>query len=326
MKSFISLRAPALGFILAAAAAVPLAALEQKNPPVAPADAATPLLVWDVAPELRTGLPRNFRTTDQPLVVKEGRTPDAAGLATLHESGGAEFTPAGLKLMLGKLHGPVTVFDLRQETHLFVDDVPVSWMATNNWANVGRAHDAIVADEVARVGACPMGTRLALADDKAKKTETGGTAPEQVVVAHAATEREIVEAAGAHYVRLTVTDHARPLDGEVDRFILAVRELPVDAWAHFHCRAGRGRTTTFMALYDMLRNAREVSVEDIARRQEILSNDYDVLANGDAGTWKAPITADRVAFIRAFHDYAVANPNGRPQLWSEWLKSSAVMK
>jgi hypothetical protein len=310
----------ALGLLLAAGlCAEPL---QQKNPPVAPADAASPLLVWDVAPDLRAGLPRNFRTTDQPLVVKEGRKPDTAGLTALHESGGAEFTPAGLKLMLAKLRGPVTVFDLRQETHVFIDDVPVSWMATNNWANVGRPHEAIVADEIARVGACPTGTKLALADDKAKKSETGGTAPEQVTVTHAATEQEVVEAAGAHYVRLTVTDHARPLDGEVDRFILAVRGLPVDAWAHFHCRAGRGRTTTFMALYDMLRNARQVSVEDIARRQEILSTDYDVLSVGDESGWKAAVTADRVAFIRAFHDYAVANPNGRPLLWSEWLKTT----
>jgi protein-tyrosine phosphatase len=311
-----------LALLLLATASLCAEPLLQKSPPVAPADAATPLLVWDVAPDLRAGLPRNFRTTDQPLVVKEGRTPDVVGLVALHESGGAEFTPVGLKLMLTKMRGPVTVFDLRQETHVFIDDVPVSWMATNNWANVGRTHDAIVAGETARVDACPTGTKLALADDKAKKTETGGTPPEQVVVTHAATEREVVEAAGAHYVRLTVTDHARPLDGEVDRFVLAVRELPVDAWAHFHCRAGRGRTTTFMALYDMLRNARQVSVEDIARRQEILSTDYDVLSVGDESGWKAAVTADRVAFIRAFHDYAVANPNGRPQLWSEWLKTT----
>jgi protein-tyrosine phosphatase len=321
MKTNVFRRAVLLPLAISALAAAPL---EQKTPPTPPPDAATPLLVWDVAPELRAALPRNFRTTDQPLVVKDGRTPDAAGLATLHESGGSEFTPAGLKLMLAKLRGPVTIFDLRQETHLFVNDLPVSWMATNNWANVGRPHDAILADETARAQACAPGTPLALADDKAKKSDDGATPPEKITIARASTEREIVEAAGAHYVRLTVTDHARPLDAEVDRFILAVRELPADGWAHFHCRAGRGRTTTFMALYDMLRNARQVSVEDIARRQEILGNDYDVLKPAEAGSWKAPITADRIAFVRAFHDYAKANPNGRPQLWSEWLKSAGV--
>jgi hypothetical protein len=41
----------------------------------------------------------------------------------------------------------------------------------------------------------------------------------------------------------------------------------------------------------------------------------------EPGSWKAPYTKDRTAFVRAFYNYARANPNGRPQLWSEWLKS-----
>jgi protein-tyrosine phosphatase len=109
----------------------------------------------------------------------------------------------------------------------------------------------------------------------------------------------------------------------MDRFVLAVRALPENAWAHFHCEAGLGRTTTFMVLYDMLRNATRVSLEDIVRRQRIVSSGYDVLQPAEPGNWKAPYMADRAAFVRAFFDYAHTNPNGRPQLWSEWLKSGA---
>jgi protein-tyrosine phosphatase len=144
-----------------------------------------------------------------------------------------------------------------------------------------------------------------------------------VIVEQASTERELVEANHAAYVRLTVTDHARPLNEEVDRFILAVRALPENGWAHFHCEAGRGRTTTFMVLYDMLRNAARVPMEDIVRRQQLLGYDYDVLRPAAPGDWRAPYTNDRIAFVRAFYNYAHANPNGRPQLWSEWLKSKA---
>ncbi|PYK63110.1 MAG: phosphatase, partial [Verrucomicrobia bacterium] len=125
------------------------------------------------------------------------------------------------------------------------------------------------------------------------------------------------------YVRITVTDHARPLDDEVDRFILAVRALPQDTWTHFHCEAGRGRTTTFMVLYDMLRNAAHVSLEDIVRRQKLLGYNYDVLRPTEPGDWKAPYTDDRIAFVRAFYNYARGNPDGRLRLWSEWLKSGA---
>ena len=39
--------------------------------------------------------------------------------------------------------------------------------------------------------------------------------------------------------------------------------------------------------------------------------------------WKAPYTANLAKFVRAFYNYARGNPNGRPKLWSEWLKSGA---
>jgi protein-tyrosine phosphatase len=146
--------------------------------------------------------------------------------------------------------------------------------------------------------------------------------PQQVTVERANIERDVVQPAGASYVRITITDHTRPLDDEVDRFILAVRALPENAWAHFHCEAGLGRTTTFMVLYDMLRNASRMSLEDIVYRQKILSHGYDVLQPDEPENWKAPYAAKRAEFIRAFYGYARANPNGRPRVWSGWLKAS----
>jgi len=175
-----------------------------------------------------------------------------------------------------------------------------------------------------RVASCKVGATVDVSDDKGIKGGGAATPAEHLKVARAQTEREVVTAAGAAYMRITVSDHARPLDDEVDRFIGAVRALPADGWAHFHCRAGKGRTTTFLALYDMLRNAPRVALMDIVNRQSLLAGDYNLLASeppsGDEA-WKAGVAADRAAFVRVFYDYAKANPNGRPQLWSEWLKA-----
>ena len=231
------------------------------------------------------------------MKTKGAPAPDPTGLADLRESGSAEFGAKSLKTMLAKLPGPVTVFDLRQEDHGFVNGEAISWYATNNWANVGKTNSAIVADESARLAAFGAGATCSLADDKAIKGGDGVTPPEKVTVVRSETESQLAADAGVAYVRITVSDHSRPTDAEVDRFVEAVRGLPTGAWAHFHCRAGKGRTTTFMALYDMLRNAPRVSLADIVARQSLLIGDYDLL-KPDADSGKAAVAEDRANFVR----------------------------
>jgi Inositol hexakisphosphate len=294
-----------------------------KNQPVRSPD--TPVLIWDIDLKLANDPPRNLRTTDDPLTPGTSEGPAAIlGLPDLRASGSGEFTSEGLKFVLARTRGPVTVFDLRQETHIFVNDLPVSWYASRDWANVGRTQSDIEASEAARVASLKPGSKIDIRPGHpVKHGDANSVPPQQVTVERASVERGVVQSSGANYVRVTVTDHTRPLDEEVDRFILAVRALPENAWAHFHCEAGLGRTTTFMVLYDTLRNADRVSLEDIVQRQKILSHGYDVLQHDEPGNWKAPFAAGRAKFVRTFYDYARANPNGQPHLWSEWLKTNA---
>src|SRR5207302_4238445 len=189
--------------LLLGPAALFSATLVQKNPPVRPADADSPVLIWDVDPRLEKSLPRNFRTTDDRLKTDKGQIPAETGLADLHASGSGEFTADGLKLLLARTRGPVTVFDLRQETHIFVNDLPVSWYASRDWANVGRSQSDVEADETARVASLKPGSKLDVRPGHPVKHGNGNSVPpQQVTVERASIERDVVQRAGASYVRI----------------------------------------------------------------------------------------------------------------------------
>ena len=101
----------------------------------------------------------------------------------------------------------------------------------------------------------------------------------EVVVDRAYTEREMVahrlelEDTTVEYVRIPVTDHCAPSDAAID-VLCGLREAArtdPTSWVHFHCHGGDGRTTTFLALYDMLCWSESAdplpSAETFARRQ-----------------------------------------------------------
>lgn len=128
-------------------------------------------------------------------------------------------------------------------------------------------------------------------------------------------EQELVEAAGCKYVRIMATDHMRPTDEQTEAFIKLVRSLGESDALHLHCRAGMGRTTTYMLMYDMLRNAHHVGFDDIVKRQSELGA-YGVF-NWDPESKHKDCYTERKKFIREFYAYAQRNPGGIPKNWSE---------
>ncbi|NUN06227.1 MAG: protein tyrosine phosphatase [Bdellovibrio sp.] len=223
----------------------------------------------------------------------------------LRMSGSATPDPKAMKQIakpVKKEKSALFVFDLRQESHGLINDIPVTWQADRDWANAGLNHEEAVRRERRQLGDLRVGESI------------GG-----VKIKSIETEESMVRSSGHQYVRLTVTDHVRPTDSEVDLFIEAVRALPERAWVHFHCRAGKGRTTTFMVLYDMLVNARVDSFQTIVDRNTKLSEDYDVLTVGEPTDWKHLYQKERAAFVAEFYNYAKEHPRGENKLWSEWV-------
>lgn len=258
-------------------------------------------LVLDISKT--TDLPRNFRIA-APDQVKGDQSINTTGFAELKESGSAVFAADSIPAMQAKInHMPTTDVDLRQETHLYVNGIPVTWFGDNDDANLGLTHDQVLADQAAKKAELTRSPAINFEDiGKKSVTPTGPVHDPKKVQ----TEEEVVNAAGWGYFRLTVPDHIKPQTEEVDRFVAFVRDLPSNTWLHFHCRAGVGRTTTFMAMYDMMRNAKSVSLDDILKRQVAVGGKDLTADDTDADENKA----DRAKFLQQFYDYSKNNQDG----------------
>lgn len=163
-------------------------------------------------------------------------------------SGSSQFTAAGLAKIQAEVQkaqpgARLVIIDLRQESHGLLHGQPVEWMGPHNQANRGKSASAVHADEQRRLA------------------EVGGQS-----------EAELCAKAGVEYVRLPVTDHLVPDEATVAQFLgLAERLEKEGAFVHFHCKAGRGRTTTFMALWEMFRARHgDVDATATAERQRTL--------------------------------------------------------
>lgn len=212
--------------------------------------------------------------------------------------------------------------DLREESHAIASGYPVTLRGQRDWANVGLSRDEVLQNEEELIS--QLGQQDEVTLYKSLDLRKGAAQPRSVTLRRpdVVSERALVEEAGAQYFRLTVTDHCRPRRADVDRFIELVKNMPEGAGLHVHCLGGRGRTTTFMTLYDMLHNAHRVSAEDIIERQARFSYDYQMSAINPNKPYKLDFQEDRLKFLHMFHEYAKSNPGGKGVLWSEWRRQA----
>lgn len=257
-------------------------------------------------------LPKKWRSAKQgisPLLVQNKF--NVTGLERLALSGSGQFTEENFVNMVHQLAVThLIVFDLREESHGLINGDAVSWTdGQTNYANVGKTLAEIEADENLRlVGAVNKGSIAVL--NPAKEVH-------RVLVKRVKTERELVESMGYTYVRLPITDHNRPSNEAIDQFVHLVKNRPSEAWVHVHCKGGKGRTTTFMALYDMMFNARDVGLEDIIDRQKWIGGS-DLVETEKPLSFKQKPAEERLELVRAFYTYCREVPNFEIT-WSEWV-------
>ena len=282
--------------------------------------------------ENRDGMPTHFRTSGDAFGTVSSRyqsqmnpdyIPSKKGMADLHISGSAQPSEKESTSLAQCLHnrhtGPVYDIDLREESHGFINGNAVSWYGFRNWANMNRTGRDIMKDEEGRLQQ-NMGKDVIAY----KMTQSGRVKKEeQLSVLRISTEKEVIQPLGIRYVRIPSEDHKWPSEEAVDQFISLYRRLPSDAWLHFHCEEGEGRTTAFMAMTDMIKNP-DVPFRDIIYRQHLIGGD-DVTYIGSAGTsrsWKLPYEREKAEMARLFYQYVQEQePQGFHISWSRWLET-----
>lgn len=290
---------------------------------------------WRVDAVDKSGLPRNFRTCQSPFRPVETKyaqevdasyIPSRKGLDDLHISGSGQFSARQFDALVHELRkktkGPIYDVDLRQESHGFFDGTAVSWYGRHDWGNMGKDQAEVMTDEQQRLQAA-LGKKLIVYDQGKGDLPIH---PQEMVVRHVQTEHDLVESKGVHYVRLASTDHLWPTPDEIDRFLAFVRTLPDDAWLHFHCEAGAGRTTAYMVMYDMIKNP-DVSYRDIVYRQYEIGGNYTPhdVTHPQRGDWKGPYYHEKHEMISLFYRYVQDEmKRGGDMAWSQWLKKKRI--
>lgn len=282
--------------------------------------------IWRIDADDVRGLPRNFRTMEDEFHapykkdMDDSYVPTREGLERLCASGSGEFSESGLQSLLEALaertQMEICIVDLREESHGFFDGIAVSWYGERDWGNVGLTQEEALADEAERIHAA-AGQMTAVAHLGGEKNPLD---EHEIFVEEAQTEKELVEAAGLRYKRIAATDHIWPSPAAVDEFVQFYKSLPEDIWLHFHCQAGEGRTTEFLAMYDILKNP-AVPLQDILYRQCLLGGSYVAHVEPEGSTyWKVPYYVEKAKHIALFYRYVQENESaGFAVSWSDWL-------
>jgi len=253
-------------------------------------------------------LPKNFRKTTDLAIIENNKSINLKGLGELNISGSSQFSVKNLPLLIDaiKTSMPITVLDLRQESHGFINEYAVSWKDEKNNANVGLTREQVIKKEEEQLKSIEL-----------NKPITFYNHPKLTIIPKVVqSEDRLVTSKGLSYKRITVRDGGIPTDDMVDYFIDIVKNQPKNSWFHFHCKEGIGRTSTFMIMYDMMKNYQSVSADEIIKRQL-------ALANYKESTIESFYNKERIGFLNEFYKYCKANGDKFDTTWSQWKKAAA---
>ncbi|RUR18712.1 hypothetical protein ELY21_07125 [Legionella sp. km535] len=262
---------------------------------------------WRKNPQTTQAEPFHWRsTTGINDAVKKEMNPK--GLDHLFISGSANPTLANM-MWLKKQYGAdhqLFIIDLRQETHLYLNGLPISIFYKKDEINWGKTLVEINKEEQNWVNYL-SGTNSILIHILGRPVSgfKVPTHPTIISIKNTRTEQQTTELGGIGYFRIPVPDYHPPAPEQVDEYLALLKKLPANAWLHYHCAAGKGRTTTFMVMHDIMANGTQVNLMDIINRQMRLGGINVLAPSGSisAQPWKSQSHKARADFIKLFYTY-----------------------
>lgn len=303
---------------------------------------------------------RAFRESHQALKFPI----NGSGLAELNFSASGQFTSVEFEEVVQYVSKnfpnikTLIVVDLRKEAHAFVNGVPFSAALNalsdaNYWKQPTDLSSTDLILKQAIVAASSNGPiiiqdvhhdHLAIELWSKKDWPTVQIKPNTV---HddlsIQTEKELVEnysmpGLKVSYKRFYNLDHCRLSNKNVDSFIEFAAGIDRSTtWLHFHCKGGKGRTTIYSFIYDLLYNAKHInSATDAFERQIALGGkDFRKVLVQGSDTWNDKVKRYGVCeayylqqnyilrkqFLENFFRFSKwANAQ---QTWTEWSKANS---
>lgn len=226
-------------------------------------------------------------------------------IPTLNISGSAQFTKDQLLNLKNSINKDnICIVDLRQESHGMINDLAISFLNPYKDLNNGFTTEQTIKAENSLLNKIKIGNTIQLY----KHT---GIFIKDITVDFISNESQLVNEADMQYKRFAVKDNSAPTPDIVDEFVEFIKNKPDDIHLHFHCAAGKGRTTSFMVMYQAMKNNSNLTLE------QLLSYQYNI---GGVNLHDNNIQYN---FLEDFCNYVQKNKDSNYSIsYSQWIKES----
>lgn len=264
-----------------------------------------------------TELPSGYRTATTAF-SRKFRMPPREGLDTLRISASAQFSPDNFDKLIETIGQSDIVFvDLRQESHGFVNEQAVSWYEAYNQGNAFLVQEFIEPQEQSLLKNLRSQKQLKVFELQRQENDEEAFQPSTLSVNSVQSVEDFIKQKGYQYFRLYLQEDMPPQDSEIDKFVALVKNLPPTTWIHVFSANDLGRTTTIMAMFDMIHNAKDIQFKDIILRQQLLGG-FDLSLIPSSTDWRLRYHKLRLAKLKSFYHYIKAEDGFERQSFTTW--------